>query len=310
MNRYTSPLPTRPQILAFRPVNIVATYDYTDDSGALLYQKVRLDPKEFRQRRPDPAAKDGWNWKLGSCRRVLYQYPALRAAISDGQTVYVLEGEKAVDTLRAVGLIATCAGEGAATKWKADHNVVFAGADVVVLPDNDEAGSQHGLDVAHNLHGYAKSLKLVNLPDLPEKGDVHDWLAWRHPDELEDLVQATPLWIAEPKPEPKPVPGQLEQDNIPADKRRLEAIKTIILDHVARSNSIAVGRNNFRFKTGRSLGGIAGGLGFSDAEAVTWVMDLMPAVDEASARRAIKSGLTNGRKEPLVLRDRAYAGAR
>jgi len=37
---------------------IVATYDYTDESGNLLFQVVRYDPKDFRQRRPD--GKGGW----------------------------------------------------------------------------------------------------------------------------------------------------------------------------------------------------------------------------------------------------------
>jgi hypothetical protein len=31
---------------------LVATYDYTDESGNLLYQTCRYQPKDFRQRRP------------------------------------------------------------------------------------------------------------------------------------------------------------------------------------------------------------------------------------------------------------------
>src|SRR5262245_63486625 len=53
---------------------IVAAYDYTDDEGELLYQVVRLEPKDFRQRRPD--GKDGWTWSAGE-RRVLYRLPEL-----------------------------------------------------------------------------------------------------------------------------------------------------------------------------------------------------------------------------------------
>lgn len=41
---------------------IVATYDYTDAHGELLFQVVRYHPKDFRQRRPD--GKGGWVWKL------------------------------------------------------------------------------------------------------------------------------------------------------------------------------------------------------------------------------------------------------
>ena len=47
---------------------IVATYDYTDDEGEVLYQAVRYSPKDFRQRRPD--GNGGYVWKLGNVSRV------------------------------------------------------------------------------------------------------------------------------------------------------------------------------------------------------------------------------------------------
>src|SRR5262249_33574881 len=54
---------------------IVKTYDYTDANGALLYQVCRLEPKSFRQRRPD--GKGGHIWDAGE-RRVPYRWPELR----------------------------------------------------------------------------------------------------------------------------------------------------------------------------------------------------------------------------------------
>src|SRR5512139_1614153 len=50
---------------------IVATYDYRDEGGALLYQKVRYAPKDFRIRRPD--GNGGWDWSKGKARPVLYR---------------------------------------------------------------------------------------------------------------------------------------------------------------------------------------------------------------------------------------------
>jgi hypothetical protein len=41
---------------------IVATYDYTDASGNLLFQVCRFEPKDFRQRQPD--GNGGWVWKM------------------------------------------------------------------------------------------------------------------------------------------------------------------------------------------------------------------------------------------------------
>src|SRR5262249_40178341 len=55
--------------------NAVATYDYTDDMGTLLYQVVRFEPKNFRQRQPD--GKGGWNWNVNGIRRVPYRWPEL-----------------------------------------------------------------------------------------------------------------------------------------------------------------------------------------------------------------------------------------
>ena len=82
--------------------HIVATYDYREGSGKPLYQVVRFEPKDFRQRRPD--ASGGWIWDLKGVDRVLYRLPELMADESNGW-VFIPDGEKDVDTgLRATGL--------------------------------------------------------------------------------------------------------------------------------------------------------------------------------------------------------------
>src|SRR5262245_8133447 len=50
---------------------IVATYPYVDEQSSPLYEVVRLEPKDFRQRRPD--GRGGWFWNLDGTRRVLYR---------------------------------------------------------------------------------------------------------------------------------------------------------------------------------------------------------------------------------------------
>jgi len=53
-----------------KPKNkIVATYQYCDEKGCLLFEVVRFEPKSFRQRRPD--GNGGWIWNLQGIRRVL-----------------------------------------------------------------------------------------------------------------------------------------------------------------------------------------------------------------------------------------------
>ena len=147
---------------------IVAKYDYTDTAGVLLYQVLRLDPKGFRQRRPD--GNGGWIWELDQ-RRVLYRWPEL-LKYPDG-TVFFCEGEKDADRVAGLGYCATTI---AAGKWTEECVTALAGRDVIILEDNDNAGRMKALATAQALHGTAKTIRIVSLPDLPEKGDVSDWL--------------------------------------------------------------------------------------------------------------------------------------
>ncbi|MEZ5566501.1 MAG: phage/plasmid primase, P4 family [Gammaproteobacteria bacterium] len=152
---------------------IVATYDYTDEHGTLLYQAVRYDPKGFKQRRP---AGTDWTWNLMGVRPVPYQLPALIAGIENHNPVFIVEGEKDVAALADLGLVATC-NAGGAGKWRSEWATIFAGADVYIAPDNDDAGRKHATQVLQSLQGVAASIAVLNLPGLPEKGDVSDWLA-------------------------------------------------------------------------------------------------------------------------------------
>ena len=171
--------------------HIVATYDYRDEVGTLLYQVVRFEPKDFQQRRPD--GNGGWIWKLGDVRRVLYRLPEFLAA---DPTAWVLvpEGEKDVDRLIALSFIATT-NAGGAGKWRPEYSELLRGRRVVVLPDNDEPGEKHAVAVAQSLAGIATEVRILRLPDLPRKGDVSDWLdANRTAEDLEQLIEDAPAW--------------------------------------------------------------------------------------------------------------------
>lgn len=166
---------------------IVATYDYHDESGSLLYQVVRFDPKDFRQRQPD--GNSDWRYNLSGVRRVLYRLPEILSS----PAVYVVEGEKDADRLRSLGLPATCNSEGAG-KWRDEYSQSLAGKRIVILPDNDQPGEQHAQQVARSLLPVVQAVKVVRLSDLPPKGDVSDWLDAGHTkEELTALVKATPI---------------------------------------------------------------------------------------------------------------------
>jgi hypothetical protein len=154
---------------------IVATYDYVDENADTVFQVVRFGPrKDFRQRRPDPSGRDGWNWSVKGVRQVPYRLPELIEAIALERVVFIAEGEKDVNALWKRDIPATC-NAGGAGKWPAEFAPFFAGADVVILPDNDEAGRNHRDIVGASLKGVAKSVRVLELPGLPAKGDVSDW---------------------------------------------------------------------------------------------------------------------------------------
>ncbi|HEU0183792.1 MAG TPA: AAA family ATPase, partial [Blastocatellia bacterium] len=152
---------------------IEATYDYRDEDGKLLFQAIRYAPKDFKQRRPDGAG--GFIYNLQGVPRVLYRLPELIAADS-GEIVFLVEGEKDVDRLRAGGLVATCSPMGAG-KWRDEYAKFLAGRKVVIIPDNDQPGRDHAQAEAKSLRGVAVSGGTLTLPGLPEKGDVSDWLS-------------------------------------------------------------------------------------------------------------------------------------
>ncbi|HEY5434521.1 MAG TPA: hypothetical protein VIK13_04760, partial [Candidatus Limnocylindrales bacterium] len=168
---------------------MTAAYDYRDEQGELLYQVCRFEPKDFRPRRP---VSDGWVWNLTGVRRVLYRLPDLPAS-DPREPVLVPEGEKDVDRLRGLGFVATT-NPGGAGKWRPEYGSRLAGRHVVILPDNDDPGRNHAKAVMGALRSVATAVLIIELPGLPPKGDVSDWLdAGGTADELRSLIAASSL---------------------------------------------------------------------------------------------------------------------
>jgi putative DNA primase/helicase len=175
---------------------LVQTYDYTDEHGTLLFQACRMREadgrKSFRQRRRHPEQPGEWLHKLDDTRRVLYRLPEVLEAVALGRPVFVVEGEKDADALADAGYCATTSPMGAG-KWSDAYAEPLAGADVVILPDNDEPGRLHAGQVAASCLAVGARVRVVALPGLPPKGDVSDWLAAGHDlDAFDRVVAATP----------------------------------------------------------------------------------------------------------------------
>jgi Predicted P-loop ATPase and inactivated derivatives len=187
-------------------LKVVATYKYRDETGKVLFEKVRFLPKKFTQKREVDGAVvwglDGgtyyetypnsnqWSRKKRNGAQVrffqkqepvLYNLPELLAAVKKGEDIHVVEGEKDADNLMRLGLTATCNFDGASKnnqkpKWRKEYNKYFKGANVIIIPDNDDAGRAHMNNIFKNITGIASSIKMLKL-DVPAKGDASDWLA-------------------------------------------------------------------------------------------------------------------------------------
>jgi hypothetical protein len=167
-------------------------FDYHAESGAVVYQVERTDyydgrKKTFRQRRPD--GNGGWLWNLGGVQPVPYRLPELIEAAGNGNLIVIAEGERKVDLLRSWNIPATC-NSGGAQKWRAQHSAYLSGADVVILPDNDPAGRLHVDAVGMSLSEVGTSVRVLDLPGLPPKGDIIDWAAaGGTPEQLHALIE-------------------------------------------------------------------------------------------------------------------------
>ena len=151
---------------------IKETYSYKDETGVLLYQNCRFEPKTFRQRRPD--GNGSFVWNLNDTRRVLYRLQELLRA-DKASWVFFTEGEKDTENLRSLGLIATTAG--ASHSWRAEFADFLNDRKVCILPDNDTAGRNLAAKIGKDLEkGGCPELKTLELPGLKEKEDVSNWL--------------------------------------------------------------------------------------------------------------------------------------
>jgi hypothetical protein len=181
---------------ASKQFRIVKTWTYVDEAGAELFEVCRLENgeigddgepvKTYRQRHKDPASPGEYIYHVKGIRQVPYRLPELIRAVEQQKTIFIVEGEKCADAAIALGGAATCNAMGAG-KWPDELTPFFKNADVVVLPDNDEPGAKHAAFVSEKLQGTAKRTCVLELPGLPPKGDVADWI------ELGGTLEGGPL---------------------------------------------------------------------------------------------------------------------
>jgi putative DNA primase/helicase len=160
---------------------IVAEYNYTDKNGKLIYRVTRYEPpgerKYFLQSYPDGSG--GWIWKK-SPHQVLYH---LREVL-EAPIVFVVEGEKDVETLREHGFVATTNAGGAKAPWLPSFTGALIGREVILIPDNDPEGQNRVVKIAKALRGHAAKIIILQLDGVK---DVTDWFSAGHSET--DLIE-------------------------------------------------------------------------------------------------------------------------
>lgn len=189
----------------------VAQYDYTDRDGNFQYRVIRyqyrlpdgswrINPKTgnpaktFKQKSRDQSG--AITWGLNGRSPCLFRWPETEIAVSEGKTVFIVEGEKDALTLVDWELAATT-NSGGAQGFKPEFVPTFAGADVVICADADEAGQKRVDDIAKMLRGTAARVRAIR--DWGGPKDVTDWRdAGGTAGQLLAMVADTPAWRPPP----------------------------------------------------------------------------------------------------------------
>jgi hypothetical protein len=215
-------------------------WEFTSPEGEVLY--IQRHKGAYYQK----IGEDRWKDDLEGVSQVLYRLPELIDGVRAGETVYHVEGSKDVETAHErLGLCATTSGS--TSSWRPEFKSYYAGADVVIVPDNDDPGRKYADTVAQDLVGVARSVKVVHLPDLAERDDLTDWLDAGHTkEEFFALVEKTVLYDGT---EAEPPPSEVEAE--PHANGSSVTIKTLadaitVEDHFARD----AGDKLYRFSGG------------------------------------------------------------
>lgn len=161
-------------------------YSYTDEHNKPLFQVIRKPDKQFRQRTSDPTTKTGYRWNLAGVRRVLYHLPEVIEAGNLGHEVWITEGEKDAECVRAHQVTATTS-PGGAGKWQPEYAEAMTDGQVTVWADADEPGRVHAREVRESLLSVGARVRIV---ESAYGKDAYDHLS--HGLTLTDVLTTVP----------------------------------------------------------------------------------------------------------------------
>jgi len=201
-------------------------YYHHTENAELAYRKRKL-------RHPDGSKSFVYEhydferevWVVGKpkdCPPLLYNYHnSIIPARKENKPVFVVEGEKDVETLKSLGLLATTSG--GANDWSPELAGEFVGLDVILIPDSDQAGRNWLIKVGSSLLDFAKTVAWISLSEEAKKfgleltkgGDISDFLSalGGYPEDKQKCLQV--LASLETKPfDPEALKAQHELEEL------------------------------------------------------------------------------------------------
>lgn len=152
---------------------LVRSYVYETMSGAPWIIKDRWLPKFFTQRLPgtEPGDRSGLKGRVP----VLYRMPKLARAMraktaEEPVRIYLVDGEKDVESIEKAGGLATCAPGGAGARWRPEFSRFLKDADeVVIVVDQDPikktgelgTGQQYAQEARAGLRSVGVKVRIV-----------------------------------------------------------------------------------------------------------------------------------------------------
>ena len=186
---------------------------YRAEDGTELFTKRRYKTNDAKGKTYSIHRVDAQGKRIAGLkdtRIVPLNLPELIEAKQSGRAIYLVEGEKAADALVSIGAIATTSHTGAGS-WPEEITQYFAGANVVVIPDNDEPGISYAKRAIAHLLPVVKSIRYLDLGLMIEGDDAYEWVyhAKGTRKELAELAKQAPVITQQAKAaEPEPVPSE------------------------------------------------------------------------------------------------------
>lgn len=217
---------------------LLRSHMYHDERGLVLAKKSIFQVGGSKQAVWHRKEGTGFVKGLEGLKAPLYNLNGVvNADLSE--TIYIVEGEKDVDTLTSLGYAATSSPHGA--RWSKDYIQVFKDREVIIIPDNDEPGRAYGDETVKSLRGIAASVGLLDISRHIEgfaaKGDVSDVLEKYGEERLRELLKRV-VWEEDFTGEEQP-PRWLIREEGSDGKPRLYLNESIFVSEFKQMNSLA-----------------------------------------------------------------------